>query len=200
MGRLKRQAVGAQGFLWQPDRHRETAALKNAAGEKFSMSVFSRGVFIGLACASLVSVQLAPTAALAQGQAQAKDSENGHTGGRLLHAGKCLTTFGFGRDCDKDEAVSQESRPDKKAEREAAVTKVSTNTGERAQLAHASKCVISFGFGGGCDKKAPYGTTENPKDAPRAGPDTSTQGRFFQAAKCVTSFGLREGCDKGDSH
>jgi len=158
------------------------------------MSVFSRVVLAGLVCASMAVVQAAPTAALA------KDNDGGNTGGRLAHAGKCLATFGFGRDCDKDEAISKESHPDKAAERAAEVTKVSTNTGSGAQLLHASKCVTTFGFGSGCDKKAPYGTAENPRQAAPAGPDNSTHGRFMQAAKCVTSFGLRSGCDKGDSH
>lgn len=156
------------------------------------MSVFSRLVLAGLVCASVVSVQ---TVALAQ----AKENDGGNTGGRLAHAGKCLATFGFGRDCDKDEAISKESHPDKAAEH-AAVTKVSTDTGTRAQLFHATKCVGTLGFGAGCDKKTPYGTAENPRHDEPAGPDNSTHGRFLQAAKCVTSFGLRSGCDKGDSH
>ena len=155
------------------------------------MSVISRVVLAGLVCASVVSVQ---TAALA------KENEGGNTGGRLAHAGKCLATFGFGRDCDKDESISKESHPDKAAERAAAVTKVSSDTGTRAQLFHATKCVGTLGFGAGCDKKTPYGTVENPRKAEPEGPDSSTHGRFLQAAKCVTSFGLRSGCDKGDSH
>lgn len=153
------------------------------------MSVFSRVILAGLVCASVVSIQ---TVALAQ----AKENDGGNTGGRLMHAGKCLATFGFGRDCDKDESVSKESHPDKAAE----VTKVSTDTGTRAQLFHATKCVGTFGFGSGCDKKAPYGTTENPRPTEAAAPDTSTRGRLFQAAKCVTTLGLVSGCDKGDSH
>ena len=152
------------------------------------MSVFSRVVLAGLVCASVAVVQAAPTVALA------KETDGGNTGGRLMHATKCLTTFGFGRDCDKDESVAKESHPDKAAE----VTKVSTNTGSGAQLLHASKCVTTFGFGSGCDKKQPYGTAENPRQSEPAGPDNSTHGRFMQAAKCVTSFGLRSGCDKKD--
>jgi hypothetical protein len=156
------------------------------------MSVVSRVVLAGLVCASIGIVQAAPTAALAQ----AKESESGHTGGRLIHASKCLATFGFGRDCDKDEAVAKENTEAKKAERAAAVTKVSTDTGTRAQLFHASKCVTTFGFGSGCDKKQPYGTTENPRVAAPATPDTSTRGQLAHASKCVISFGLLGDCDK----
>jgi hypothetical protein len=157
------------------------------------MSVFSRLILAGLVCASVVSVQ---TVALAQ----AKENDGGNTGGRLAHATKCVATFGFGRDCDKDEAISKENHPDKAAEHAAEVTKVSADTGTRAQLFHATKCVGTFGFGAGCDKKTPYGTAENPRQSEAVAPDDSTRGRFMQAAKCVTSFGLRSGCDKGDSH
>jgi hypothetical protein len=76
------------------------------------------------------------------------------------------------------------------------VATVSTDTGTRRQLEHAAKCVGTFGFGGGCDKKQPYGTTANPKQTEPAAPDTSNRGRLLQAAKCVGSFGFLGDCDK----
>ena len=157
------------------------------------MSVFSRVALGALVCASVVSLQ---TLALAQ----AKESDSGNTGGRLAHAGKCLATFSFGRDCDKDESISKESHPEKAADHDAAVTKVSSDNSTRAQLFHATKCVGTLGFGAGCDKKTPYGTADNPRQSEPAAPDGSTRGRLFQAARCVGSFGLVSGCDKGDSH
>lgn len=152
------------------------------------MSVFSRGLMAGLLAASLVSAGAA--------SAQQKTSEEGHTGGRFLHASKCLTTLGFGAGCDKDEPVSKEKeeKQAKKAEHEAAVTKVSTDTGTRAQFFHASKCVGTLGFGKGCDSKSPYGTPENPRKA-EVSDDHSTKGRFFQASKCVGTLGFASGCD-----
>jgi hypothetical protein len=148
------------------------------------MSVFSRGLMAGLLAASLLSAGGA--------SAQQKTSEEG----RFLHASKCLSTLGFGAGCDKDEPVSKEKeeKQAKKAEHEAAVTKVSTDTSTKAQFFHASKCVGTLGFGKGCDSKQPYGTTENPRKADVTD-DHSTKGRFFQATKCVGTLGLASGCD-----
>ena len=151
------------------------------------MSVFSRLILAGVISASLVSVQA---------QAADKDSDAGNTGGRFLHATKCLGTFGFGEGCDKDAPVTKQAHEEHKAERQAEVTKVSTDTGTRAQFFHASKCVTTLGFGSGCDKKAPYGTAENKRPDEPAAPDHSTRGRFFQAARCVGSLGFAGDCDK----
>lgn len=153
------------------------------------MSVFSRAVLAGLACASIVVVQAAPTAAMAQ----AGDDPNASTGARLGHATKCLFTMGFG--CSDKAAGAAKSRAaDHEAAKGADPAKASEPPGTRVRFMQASRCVMTLGFSGRCDKNDP---AEVPKtDAP----DTSTRGRFFQAAKCVTSFGLRSGCDKGDAH
>ncbi len=70
----------------------------------------------------------------------------------------------------------------------------------RGRLLHASKCLATLGFGGGCDKDAPESKAA-PKIADRAGPtegspDTSTRARLLHATKCVTTMGFGGGCDK----
>jgi hypothetical protein len=151
------------------------------------MSVVSRVVLAGLISASLVGVQA---------RAAENTGETGHTGARLLHATKCLGTFGFGEGCDKDAPVTKEEHEAHKAEQKEELAKLSSDTGTRRQLEHAAKCVGTFGFGRGCDSKAPYGTASNPRSTEPAAPDTSNRGRLLQAAKCVGSFGFAGDCDK----
>lgn len=69
------------------------------------------------------------------------------------------------------------------------------NGDTRGRFFHAGKCVMSLGFGGGCDKDAPA-----PKGGERieAKADTSTRGQFFHASKCVVSLGFVGGCDKDE--
>lgn len=151
------------------------------------MSVVSRFLLAGLVSASLLGVQA---------QAAEQTGETGHTGARLLHATKCLGTFGFGEGCDKDAPVTKEEHEARKTEKKEAPAKAAGDTGTRRQLEHAAKCVGTFGFGGGCDSKQPYGTAANPRPTEAAAPDTSNRGRLIQAAKCVGSFGFFGDCDK----
>jgi hypothetical protein len=155
------------------------------------MSVVSRVVLAGLICASMVGVQIAAAAP------PAADGQTGNTGGRFVHATKCITTLGFGEGCDKDAPVSKQEHEAKKAEKEAKVTKVSSDTGTGRQFQHAAKCVGTLGFGAGCDKKQPYGTAENQRVAAEpAEPDHSTRSQFFHATKCLGTMGFGGGCDK----
>ena len=167
------------------------------------MSVISRTILAGVVCASLVSVQGARAAPATGDQAATSAGDNGassDTRGRLLHATKCLTTLGFGGGCDKDapEAKIREARAAKAKEESAAkgadravVADAAPDTSPRARLLHATKCVTTMGFGGGCDKDAPYARASR-----AAAPDTSTRGRLAHAAKCVTTMGFAPGCDK----
>jgi hypothetical protein len=137
----------------------------------------------------------------AQAFAAPASDDPGSTRGRLAHASKCVMTFGFGGGCDKDQADSRRAEK-KAAERPAEVTKASVVTGgddpnasTRARFAHASKCVMSLGLLGSCDKDAPAEAARRAEAGPAA-PDNSTRGRFFQASRCVASFGLVGDCDK----
>ncbi len=74
----------------------------------------------------------------------------------------------------------------------------------RGRLFHASKCVLTLGFSGGCDKdqvdaKDSPSASKGSEPAPavtRASDDGNTRGRLFHASKCVMSFGFSRGCDK----
>jgi hypothetical protein len=154
------------------------------------MSVVSRIVLAGLVSVSVIGVQA---------RAAENTGETGHTGARLLHATKCLGTFGFGEGCDKDAPVTKEEHSAHKAEKKEALAAVSTDTSPRRQLEHAAKCVGTFGFGGGCDKKQPYGTVANPKASEPAAVDTGNKSRLLQAAKCVGTFGFLGDCEKADA-
>jgi hypothetical protein len=74
------------------------------------------------------------------------------------------------------------------------------STGGR--LAHASKCVLTLGFSGGCDKdeasaKRKAREAAEPKPAEtKVADDHSTRGQFMNASKCVVSFGFAGNCDK----
>lgn len=151
------------------------------------MSVFSRILLAGVISAGLVGVQA---------QAADKTSDTGNTGGRLLHATKCLGTFGFGEGCDKDAPVTKKEHEERKAERQAEAAKVSDDTSTGRRLQHAAKCVGTLGFGGGCDSKAPYGTAENRRVTEPAEPDNSSRSRLFQAVRCVGSLGFVGDCEK----
>jgi hypothetical protein len=155
------------------------------------MSVVDRIFLAGLVCAALgAQAVAAPTA-----------DDPGSTKGRLAHASKCVVTFGFGGGCDKDQADAKRQEQEKaeaKREDRPAPTKVADDHSTRHQLAHASECVVSFGFFGLCDKNAP---PEEPKAkaAADAGPaplDNSTKGRFFHASKCVVTLGFGGRCDE----
>jgi hypothetical protein len=161
------------------------------------MSVVNRIVLAGLISAAMgAQAVAAPTA-----------DDPGSTKGRLAHASKCVVTFGFGGGCDKDQADSKQAAEKQAAEKRAAqkpasdqpaaVTKVADDNSTRHQFAHASECVVSFGFFGHCDKNAP---PEPPKtktaDAAPAPLDESTKGRFFHASKCVVTLGFGGRCDE----
>lgn len=74
----------------------------------------------------------------------------------------------------------------------------------RGRLMHASKCVMTLGFSGGCDKDQADAQGAKPSaKIPDAGPapaksadDGGTRGRLFHASRCVVSFGFSRGCDK----
>jgi hypothetical protein len=147
------------------------------------MTILSRVVLAGLACASL-------GAGAAQAQAAGSDA---NTGGRFMHAGKCVVTLGFAGECDKDTAT-----PKKRA----ASTTVDTST--RGRFVHASECVITVGFAGGCDKDVRSGSvtaasapsdTAAPSKRADATPDTSTRHQFLHAGKCVVTLGFGGNCD-----
>ena len=72
----------------------------------------------------------------------------------------------------------------------------SANGDTRGRFFHASKCVMSFGFGGGCDKDAAAPKREDRAVETKASVDTSTRGQFFHASKCVVSLGFVGGCNK----
>jgi hypothetical protein len=79
----------------------------------------------------------------------------------------------------------------------------------RGRLAHASKCVLSFGLTSGCDKdeagakrvqrEAAEARSSEPKIAPTKVVDEHpTRHQFMNAGKCVMSFGFAGNCDKSD--
>jgi hypothetical protein len=156
------------------------------------MPIFSRVALAGLVCAAMG----------AQAFAAPTSDDPGGTGGRLAHASKCVVTFGFGGGCDKDEADSKRVAAERKeaAEHPAEVTKAVDDHSTRHQLAHASECVVSFGFFGSCDKNAPAGPAKasatRAAAAEPAAPDNSTAGQFKHASACVVSFGFLGDCNK----
>ena len=79
----------------------------------------------------------------------------------------------------------------------------------KGRLAHAGKCVVTFGFSGGCDKdqadskRAEKQAADHPTEVARAttitgadDPNASTRARFAHAGKCVMTLGLLSSCDK----
>jgi len=78
----------------------------------------------------------------------------------------------------------------------------------KGRLAHASKCVVTLGFGGGCDKDqadskvaaekaaAAKARAEQPATVTKVADDHSTKAEFFHASECVVSFGFLGRCDK----
>ena len=154
------------------------------------MSVVSR---VAVAAALFAAVGAAQAFAAPTGE------DPGSTSGRALHAGKCVLTLGLSGGCDKDEADSKRVAEERKAKAEhpAEVTKAVDDTSTRHQFVRASRCVVSLGFIGNCDKNEPESVARERKAAEAAaGPDTSTKGRFFQAGKCVVSLGFVGDCDK----
>ena len=156
------------------------------------MSFISRVVVASVACAAMSAQAFAaPTA-----------DDPGSTKGRFFHASKCVVTLGLSGGCDKDEADSKRVAEEHKAaaEHPAVVTKAVDDHSTRHQLAHASECVVSFGFAGGCDKNAPPSSkasaAERRADAAPPAPDNSAGGQFKRAGACVISFGFLGDCDK----
>jgi hypothetical protein len=150
------------------------------------MSVVSRILLAGVACAAMG----------AQAFAAPASDDPGSTRGRLFHASKCVVTLGFSGGCDKDQADAKRVEAERKAAAEhPEATKVADEHGTRHQFFRASKCVVSLGFVGDCDKNAPERSATRAEAGPRA-PDSSVHGRFFQASRCVASFGLVGDCDK----
>jgi hypothetical protein len=145
-----------------------------------------------LACASLGA------AGAAQAQAAGSDA---NTGGRFMHAGKCVVTLGFAGNCDVDAASPK--RADRPAKAQTAA-----DTSTRHRFVHASECVITVGFAGGCDKDPRPGSVPTTASAPSdavsppapskhadATPDTSTRHQFLHAGKCVVTLGFGGNCD-----
>jgi len=162
------------------------------------MSVITRALLAGAICAGL-SVQTLG----AQAFAAPTSDDPGSTGGRLAHASKCVLTLGFSGGCDKDEAAAQRKAREA-AEPKADAAKAEVTQAEdhstRGQFMNASRCVVSFGFAGNCDKNAPEGgakasATRSAEAAPKE-PDNSTSGQFKRAGACVLSFGFLGDCDK----
>jgi hypothetical protein len=160
------------------------------------MSVVSRTLLAGLICAAMG----------AQAFAAPASDDPGSTKGRFFHASKCVVTLGFSGGCDKDQADSKVAAEKQAAEKAKAaqsggVTKVADDHSTRHQFARASKCVVTFGFVGDCDKNAPEGSAkasaaEQRADAAPAALDNSTKGRFFHASKCVVTLGFGGRCDE----
>jgi hypothetical protein len=67
----------------------------------------------------------------------------------------------------------------------------------RDRFFQASKCVVTLGFSGGCDKdQADPKRTDAPAAVTKAADDNSTRHQFANASKCVVSFGFVGSCDK----
>lgn len=152
------------------------------------MSVVSRIVLAGALCAALGAQALAAPAS----------EDPGSTRGRFFHAGKCVVTLGFSGGCDKDEADSKRVAAERKAAADhPEATKVADNDSTRHQFMRASKCVVSLGFIGNCDKNAPERPAAGPRaEAAPAAPDNSTRSQLKRASTCVVSFGFLGDCDR----
>ena len=152
------------------------------------MSVISRFALAGALCAALG----------AQAFAAPVGDDPGTTKGRFFHAGKCVVTLGFSGGCDKDEAdANRRVAEQKQAVEHPEKVKVVDTTSTRHQFMRASKCVVSLGFAGNCDKNAPeVAPAERRAEAAARGPDNSTAGQFKHAGACVVSFGFLGDCDK----
>jgi hypothetical protein len=77
----------------------------------------------------------------------------------------------------------------------------------KGRALHASKCVITLGFGGGCDKdqaetkvkaEAKAKAEERPA-AVKVADDHSTRHQFVNASECVVTLGFVGACDKDAS-
>jgi len=93
----------------------------------------------------------APTAEAGRRAEAAPDTS---TKGQFLKASRCVVSLGFAGNCDKN-APGGEARaassPAPKARAEAPPAEADAST--KGQFLHASKCVMSLGFLGNCDKK-----------------------------------------------
>jgi hypothetical protein len=69
----------------------------------------------------------------------------------------------------------------------------------RGRALHASKCVLTLGFSGGCDKDEADSKVKRVDDRPadvKAAEEHTTRHQFANASKCVMSFGFVGHCDK----
>jgi hypothetical protein len=69
----------------------------------------------------------------------------------------------------------------------------------RGRLVHASKCLVTLGFSGGCDKDQADSKAKREDDHPaevKVADEHSTRRQLMHASKCVVSFGFAGGCDK----
>jgi hypothetical protein len=77
----------------------------------------------------------------------------------------------------------------------------------KGRALHASKCVFTLGFGGGCDKdeaesKAKAEAKAKPEERPaptKVADDHSTRHQFVNASECVVTLGFVGACDKDAS-
>lgn len=159
------------------------AVIRRSAEGELRMSFVSRTLLAGLVCAALG----------AEAVAAPVGDDPGSTGGRLVHASKCVLTLGFSGGCEKDQADSKVKREE---DHRPAEVKAADEHSTRHQFVQASKCVMSFGFVGACDKNAPEGSSAASDRRADAAPDNSTGHQFAHASKCVLSFGFAGGCDK----
>jgi hypothetical protein len=65
----------------------------------------------------------------------------------------------------------------------------------RGRLFHASKCVMTLGFSGGCDKDEADSKVQRPA-VTKVADEHSTRAQFAHASKCVMSFGFIGHCDR----
>jgi hypothetical protein len=77
----------------------------------------------------------------------------------------------------------------------------------KGRALHASKCVITLGFGGGCDKdqaetkakaEAKAKADERPAEV-KVADEHSTRHQFFNASECVVTLGFVGACEKDAS-
>ena len=81
--------------------------------------------------------------------------------------------------------------------------------GAPRQIQHAGKCLLTLGFGGGCDEKSVPSQAavkaekakaaesgEKPARVTKVVDNTTTRSQFMHAGKCVVSLGFAGDCDK----
>jgi hypothetical protein len=82
------------------------------------------------------------------------------------------------------------------------------DAGAPRQIQHAGKCLLTLGFGGGCDEKvvpsqsaakakaAERTASSEPAKVTKVVDNTSTRSQFMHAGKCVVSLGFAGHCDE----